>query len=139
MNEERRNGETILPISEGTLTAVARKNNKLQVALPDWLAQRRNRRPDLWGDCSASVFVPAPEQCSPVVITIVDPNQPAPQHEPNPEPARREVEILAGTLDFDSGSGKVRATAGQCVGASLADEATFNLSSDWADVGFVCK
>lgn len=57
-----------------------------------------------------------------------------------PEPLRREVRLERGKLRGTVGAGRdVSADAVSCVGETLAEDSTVQLTSDWVDVGFACE
>jgi hypothetical protein len=109
----------------GAALAMSQFSEEMQVTLPRWL---NDEIFDLsfGGDPVPSVFVPRRELC--------------PTEGVAPVVARREVEIVSGSGTLSVGGGRVlSASAGQCVGQSLEDVATYDLTSDYWDAGFVCQ
>lgn len=110
--------------------AISRFSEQFRVSLPTWLEDEIFDI-NFGGDPSASVFVPYREQCDDELVSPIDMDPVVAE--------RREVEIVSGTLRAEVGSGPKSAVVGQCVGATLRDESELTLTSDWADVGFVCR
>jgi len=109
----------------GAALAMSQFSEEMQLTLPAWL---NDEIFDLsfGGDPVPSVFVPRRELC--------------PTEGVAPVVSRREVEIVSGSGTLSVGGGRVlSASAGQCVGQSLEDEATYDLTSDYWDAGFVCQ
>jgi len=71
----------------------------------------------------ASIVVPYRELCAPGSSTAQ---------------SRRELEITNGTLEIHADERVMSASAGQCVGESLADSSTYQRTSDFWDIGFAC-
>lgn len=100
-------------------------SEEMQLTLPAWL---NDEIFDLsfGGDPVPSIRVPLREACPESGTTTI--------------PGRREVEITNGSGTLTVGGGRVLAGAtGQCVGQSLDDSTTFDLTSDFWDAGFVCQ
>lgn len=109
---------------------ISKFSDQFQLSLPNWLEDEIFDI-NFGGDASSSVFVPYRAQCN---DDVVNPDGADPLR-----PERREVEIVTGTLEAQVGSGTKTATAGECVGSTLLAESELSLTSDWADVGFVCQ
>jgi len=109
----------------GGALAISQFSEEMQLTLPAWL---NDEIFDLsfGGDAVPSIRVPFREACPEGGSTTIT--------------GRREVEIVSGSGTLSVGDGRVlAAAAGQCVGQSLDDAATFNLTSDFWDAGFVCQ
>lgn len=106
----------------GAALMISNFSDQMRMNLPDWLADEVF---DLTfgGDPVPSVVVPYRELCAPTSATAV---------------SRRELEITSGTLEIRTEERVMSASAGQCVGESLADSSTFQRTSDFWDIGFAC-
>lgn len=117
---------TFLPaLDMGGALAISQFSEEMQLTLPAWL---NDEIFDLsfGGDPVPSIRVPLREACPESGTTTI--------------PGRREVEITNGSGTLTVGGGRVLAGAtGQCVGQSLDDSTTFDLTSDFWDAGFVCQ
>lgn len=101
-------------------------SDEMRLDLPSWLSDEIF---DLTfgGDPVGSIRVPKRELCPEDVF-------------PEPEVARREVRVETGGGAMSVGGGRVlEATAGQCIGQSLADPSTFTRISDFWEAGFTCS
>ncbi len=118
------------PLKLGGALTISSFSEKYQLSLPTWLEDEIF---DLTfgGAPAASVFVPARKMCNDFSVN--------PDGMDPPISERREVTIISGALDATGGSKVRRASAGQCVGASLEDEASYTSVADWIDTGFVCE
>ena len=109
----------------GAALAISNFSEEMQLTLPTWL---NDEIFDLsfGGDPVPSVRVPLREAC--------------PEGGTATTVARREVQIVSGSGTMEVGAGRVlTAAAGQCVGQSLTDPLTHDLTSDFWDAGFVCQ
>jgi hypothetical protein len=98
-------------------------SEEMRLELPTWL-QDEIFDVTFGGSPRASVFVPVRQLC--------------PEDGPDPpEPLRRPVEIREGTFSLTSGQGTETVAAGQCIGASLENESTYALTSDWWEPGAI--
>ncbi len=106
----------------GAALMISSFSDQMRVNLPDWLTDEIF---DLTfgGDPVPSILVPYRELCAPGSATAV---------------SRRELEISSGTLEIRADERVMSASAGQCVGESLADSSTFQRTSDFWDIGFTC-
>ena len=110
--------------------SISKFSDQFRLSLPTWLEDEIFDI-NFGGDPSASVFVPYREPCSDELDNPID-----------MEPVvseRREIEIVSGTLRAEVGSGSKTAVVGECVGATLLPESELTLTSDWAEIGFVCQ
>lgn len=106
----------------GAALMISNFSDQMRMSLPDWLTDEIF---DLTfgGDPVASIVVPYRELCAPGSSTAQ---------------SRRELEITNGTLEIHADERVMSASAGQCVGESLADSSTYQRTSDFWDIGFAC-
>ncbi len=114
-------------LTMGGAMTISSFSDQLKMNLPDWL---NDEIFDLTfgGDPQAQIFVPAREPCS-TEYPYEDPI----------EPARRTLEVRAGTLTATRSGGELVAVPGTCVGRTLLPENSLERTSDWADFGFACE
>ncbi len=113
----------------GAMT-ISKFSDEFRATLPSWL-EDEIFDVTFGGDPTASVFVPRREMCND--------DSANPQGQDPPEPPRRQVRVVSGTFEAEVGSGLKTATEGQCGGATLLDESELGLTSDFAEIGFVCQ
>jgi hypothetical protein len=98
-------------------------SEEMKMKLPDWLSDEIFDL-SFGGDPLPSVLVPFREACPEGMYTEVP---------------RRKFQVVSGELELEVGGGTLKASPGQCIGTSLEDPATFDQTSDFWDVGFVCS
>jgi len=109
----------------GGALAISEFSDQFRLELPSWLSDEVFDL-SFGGAPVPSVRVPRRERC-PTDGSIYE------------GPARREVRIVEGGGQMVVGGGRVlEASAGQCVGRSLADPGTFTRVSDFWEAGFSC-
>lgn len=110
----------------GAALTISSFSEEMRMTLPDWLADEVF---DLTfgGDPVGTIRVPMRELCPEGVY-------------PYPEVESRRVRVETGSGTLAVGGDRIlEASAGQCVGKSLEDPATFTRTSDWWEAGFVCQ
>lgn len=110
----------------GAAMTISAFSDEMRLDLPTWL---NDEIFDLTfgGDPVGSIVVPMRELCPEGVY-------------PPPEVTRREVRVDTGGGVMSVAEGRVlEASAGQCMGESLADPSTFDHISDFWEAGFACS
>jgi len=110
----------------GAAMTISAFSDEMRLDLPSWLSDEIF---DLTfgGEPVGSIRVPMRELCPEDGI-------------PGPEVARREVRVETGGGVMSVADGRVlEASAGQCIGQSLADSSTFDHISDFWEAGFACS
>jgi len=107
----------------GAALTISAFSEEMRMNLPDWLSDEIFDL-SFGGDPLPSVLIPFREACPEGSSTQVE---------------RREFQVMSGQLQIEVGGGTLNASPGQCIGTSLSDPSTFDQTSDFWDVGFVCS